>query len=114
MLATALPILDWAVLFWFLIGVLIADLRRIDVSLLVAAVLAVLASVAVAAWNSRLGHHLQTLVDDDRRIVRAGLNVTTTAMLIGTAVMWLALGAMMTLRVEEEVYQATGRRELAG
>lgn len=29
--------------------------------------------------------------------------------------MWLAaLGAMMTLRVEEEVYQATGRRDLVG
>lgn len=113
-LAAVLPALDGLVLFWFLVAILNVDVRRPDVTVLVAAVLAALASIAVGAWNSRLGHHLQTFIDDHRRIPWGGLDVTTLVMLVATGMMWLALGTMMALRVAEEVYQATGRHDVTG
>lgn len=114
MLARLLPVLDGLVLFWFLTGVLNSDLRRVDVLLVVAAVLAVLASVAVAAWNVQVGRHLQGFTDPQRRVVWGGLDVTAVTMVVGTAVMWLLLAAMMVLRVREEVFQATGVRDTTG
>lgn len=109
-LTRVLPVLDGLVLFWFIAGVLNADLRRVDVTTVVAAVLAVLASVAVAAWNTWVGEHLQDFTDRDRHLVPGALDGVAVLMVGATALVWGLLGAMMTLRVSEEIYQSTGQR----
>lgn len=50
-----LPLLDGPVMFWFLIGVLNVDLREPDATMLVALALALLCTVAVAAWVGTVG-----------------------------------------------------------
>jgi hypothetical protein len=102
-----LPVLDGLILLWFLAGVLNADLTVFDVTLAVAAALALLCTVAVAAWTSLVGEHLQRSRDPRTGdLVWAHLDATSWGMLGLTAVMDLLLGTMMWVRVQDEVAQA--------
>jgi MFS family permease len=103
-----LPLLDGLILFWFLAGVLNADLRTVDVTVVVAASLALLCTVAVAAWTAVVGEHLQRWKDRDRNLVWCAVDGVGWGMLALTAVMAALLAAMMYIRVSDEVFQATG------
>jgi hypothetical protein len=103
-----LPVLDGLVLCWFLVGVLNADLRNPDPTVAVAAVLAVLGSIAVAAWNATVGEHLRRWKDEDGNLEWGAVDGVGRGLLGAGAVMWALLGAMMYVRVSDEVYQATG------
>ncbi|TWF80303.1 hypothetical protein FHX44_116246 [Pseudonocardia hierapolitana] len=103
-----LPLLDGLILFWFLAGVLNADLRTVDTTAVVAASLALLCTVAVAAWTAAVGEHLQRCKDRDRNLVWGAVDGIGRAMLALTAAMAGLLGAMMYVRMSDEVYQATG------
>ncbi len=107
-LAGALPLLDGGVLFWFLVGVLNVDLRRFDFLMLIAAMLAVLGTIAVAAWNAALGRRLQVAKNDTGGVIWDAVDGVERIMLGLTAVVSLLVGAMMYVRVADEVYQATG------
>lgn len=107
-LVGSLPLIDGAVLFWFLLGVLNVDLRRLDALMIVAAVLAVLGTVAVAAWNTAVGRRLQVAKNDAGGIIWEAVDGVERIMLGISAVVALLVGAMMDVRVADEVYQATG------
>lgn len=102
-----LPAMDALVLFWFLLGVLNADLRRPDATVMIAAVLALLCTVAIAAWNAGIGHYLRRFKAHDGGLVTAEIDRMGRVMLGATVTTWTLLGAMMYLRVSDEIYQAT-------
>jgi hypothetical protein len=103
-----LPMLDGSILFWFLVGVLNVDLRRFDFLLVVAAALALLCTIAIAAWTAALGERLQIAKSDTRGLIWDAVDTIERGMLTITIVMALLIGAMMYVRVEDEIYQATG------
>jgi hypothetical protein len=109
-----LPALDWVVLVWFLTGVLNVDLRVVDPALLVAVALALLCTIAVAAWTSAVGEHIQRSKDDRGDVVWQHLDTTSWALLAITLVMSALLGVLMYVRVADEVYQATGVADATG
>lgn len=107
-LVRVLPVLDGMILFWFLAGVLNADLRTVDIVTLVAAGLALLASLALAEWSRLTGEHLQGFADR-RGVLQWGALDTTARILLATGVVvWLLVASMMVVRVRDEVFQATG------
>jgi len=108
LLARTLPLLDGAILMWFLTGVHNVDLRHVDGTAVIAAALATLATAAVAAWSTAVGQHLQSFKDRDRRLVWAAVDGVGFGMLALTAVIAGLLGVLMYVRVADEVYQATG------
>lgn len=103
-----LPVLDGLVLSWFLVGVLNVDLRRPDATLVVALALAVLCTIAVAAWVATVGRHLRRYKNDTGDVVWTLTDGTARGMLALTAVAVLMLGVVMYVRVSDEVFQATG------
>jgi hypothetical protein len=103
-----LPVLDGVVLLWFLVGVLNVDLRRPDPTLVVAVALALLGTLAVAAWSAAVGEHLRRSKDADRRLVWAAVDGTGRGMVVLTAAMVGLLAVLMFVRVSDEVHQATG------
>ena len=109
-----LPLLDGAILCWFLVGVLDVDVRRPDANVGVAVALALLATVALAAWASVVGEHLARFVDDRRRMAWAAVDAVGWGMVVLTAVVWALLAAMMWVRVRHEVYEATGVLDTGG
>ncbi|MFC5061544.1 hypothetical protein [Actinomycetospora atypica] len=109
-----LPPLDLVVLFWFLVGVLNVDLEVVDPVLGVAVALAVLGSIALAAWAHVVGEHLQRYADGRGELSLGALDVVARAMLVVTMTVWALVGAMMFVRVHDEVFQATGASDAAG
>ena len=109
-----LPLLDGAVLSWFLVGVLNVDVRHPDADAAVAVALALLATVALAAWATIVGEHLARFVDDRRRLAWAAVDAVGWGMVVLTATVWTLLAAMMWVRVRNEVYEATGVLDTAG
>jgi hypothetical protein len=109
-----LPLLDGVVFWWFLIGVLNIDLAHPQPTLGVSIALAVLGTVALAAWAGIVGEHLARFVDARRRLAWAAVDVVGRAMLLATAVVWGLLAAMMWVRVRDEVFQATGVVDVGG
>lgn len=103
-----LPVLDGLVLLWFLVGVLNVDLRRPDPVLAVAVALALLGTLAVAAWSAAVGEHLRRSKDAGRRLVWAAVDATGRGMVALTVVVVGLLGVLMFVRVSDEVHQATG------
>lgn len=103
-----LPLLDGLVMFWFLIGVLNVDLREPDATMLVALALALLCTVAVAAWVGTVGRHLRGWKDADGNPVWVATDGTCRGMLVLTGIAVSMLGVLMYVRVADEVYQATG------
>lgn len=103
-----LPPLDGVILFWFLTGVLNADLRTVDATVVIAAALALLCTVGVAAWTAAVGEHMQRYKDPGRNVVWPLVDGLARGMLVLTAIMAALLATMMYLRVEDEVYQSTG------
>jgi hypothetical protein len=108
-----LPALEGVILFWFLAGVLNADLRTLDPTFAVAAAFAVLCTIVVAAWISAVGEHLQRSKDDCGDLAWEHLDGTSWTMLTITGVMMLFLGVLMYVRVSDEVYQAAGVHDVA-
>jgi hypothetical protein len=108
LLVHGLPVLDGLILFWFLAGVLNADLRRVDVLTAVAAGLALLASLALALWSRNVGEHLQGFADRRGALIWRALDGTALLMLAVSVVVWSLVAAMMVVRVRDEVFQATG------
>jgi hypothetical protein len=106
----SLPVLDGTVLLWFLVEVLNVDPTRLLESpfTAVAAALALLGTVALAAWSGVVGEHLARFVDDRRRLAWAAVDVIGRTMLAFTGVVWVLLAAMMFVRVRTEVGYATG------
>jgi len=103
-----LPLLDGLILFWFLTGILNADLRTIDTTVIIAAALALLCTVAVAAWTATVGEHLRRYKDIGRNLVWGAVDGLGRGMVVLTALMCALLAAMMYVRVSDEVFQATG------
>ncbi len=102
-----LPLLDGMLLFWFLTGVLNVDLRTFDPTVLIAAALALLCTVAVAAWTATVGEHLQRYKDARRNLVWGAVDGVSRGMLALTTVIGALLAAMMYVRVRDEVELAT-------
>jgi MFS family permease len=109
-----LPLLDGAILCWFLAGVLNIDLRTLDPDLGVAVALALLATIALAAWATIVGEHLARFVDERRRMAWAAVDAVGWGMVVLTAAVWTLLAAMMWVRVRDEVFQATGVLDAGG
>ncbi|HEY2222409.1 hypothetical protein [Actinomycetospora sp.] len=109
-----LPVLDGAIFWWFLIGVLNVDVRLLDPRFVIAVALALLATVSLAAWAAVVGEHLARFVDDRRRAAWADVDAVGWSMTVLTAVLWVLIAAMMWVRVRDEVLQATGVLDLAG
>jgi MFS family permease len=109
-----LPLLDGAILWWFLVGVLNVDVRTPDPDFAIAVALALLATVALAAWAAIVGEHLARFVDDRRRTAWAAVDAVGWAMVVLTAAVWALLAAMMWVRVRDEVFQATGVLDAGG
>jgi len=107
-LVRALPLLDSLIVFWFLAGVLNADLRTIDATTVIAMALALLCTLAVAAWNAVVGQHLRRFKDAHANLVWDAIDGIGRCMIAVTAGAWALLAAMMYVRVSDEVYQATG------
>jgi hypothetical protein len=105
---SVLPLLDGVILLWFLAGVLNVDVHHPDFLVLSAIALAVLCTVAVAAWTDAVGRHLQRFTDTAGSLVVPLLDGVSTAMLLATGLMAALLGTLMFIRVHDEVYQATG------
>ncbi|MEQ3549085.1 hypothetical protein WIS52_01270 [Pseudonocardia nematodicida] len=103
-----LPAIDGLVLFWFMTSVLNVDPRRPGILLLVAVVLALLGTIAVAAWTAAVGHALRRFKSDHGDLEWTALDGVVRGMLALTAVAVTLLGVLMYLRVYEEVFQATG------
>jgi hypothetical protein len=115
LLCRLLPVLDGAVLLWFLLEVLNVNPRRLLTSpnTYVAIALALLGTVALAAWAGAVGEHLARFVDDRRRLAGPAIDVIGRTMLVLTALVWLLLAAMMFVRVRAEVGFATGVTDIS-
>lgn len=113
-LACTLPLLDLVILTWFLAVTINVDLSTFDPLLLVAVALAVLCTVAVAAWGAVVGEHLRTAKQADRSLSWDAVDGMGRAMLAVSAVVTVALATLMYVRVDDEVRQATGASTIAG
>ncbi|MGD9988027.1 hypothetical protein [Pseudonocardia sp.] len=113
-LSRALPVLDLVILTWFLAVTINVDLSTFDPLLLVAVALAVLCTVAVAAWGAVVGEHLRTAKQADRSLSWDAVDGMGRAMLAVSAVVMVALATLMYVRVDDEVRQATGGSTVAG
>ena len=103
-----LPAVDGLVLFWFMAGVLNVDLTAPGILVVVAVVLALLGTIAVAAWTATTGRSLRRFKSDDGALEWSALDGTARGLLALTSAAVLLLGTLMCVRVHEEVFQATG------
>jgi hypothetical protein len=113
-IAAGLPVLEFALLCWFMAGVLNVDLDRPGFTAVMAAALAALGSVTWAAWSRTLAAHLRRYKGGSGSLAWRHVDPLGRAMTYLTVVGGLLLAVLMYMRVDDEVYQATGRNGLAG